>query len=138
MEDKIFPPIKGRIYKWLKDNNIQLKEFYSRTGVSDSSFKGKAASSEFGGSIIASVVNIYPSIPIRWILLGEEDKPTLDTQILSNSQSTDMMTLLINQATEIGRLQERISQLEAQINELHQGVGREIVSASELKDADVG
>ena len=46
--NKFIAPIKGRVRKYLDNNGIKLSSFFAETGVSESSFRGKSASSEFG------------------------------------------------------------------------------------------
>lgn len=68
--NKIFAPIKGRVHKYLQDNNIPQSSFFEKVGVSQSTFRGKASESEFGGDSIAKILAIYPSISPDWLLLG--------------------------------------------------------------------
>lgn len=71
-KDIIFAPIKGRVYKYLIDNNITQSYFFEKTGVSPSSFKSKAKLSEFGGEILARIAAEFPEISPDWLLLGRE------------------------------------------------------------------
>lgn len=66
-----FPPIKGRVYKYLKHKGISQKKFFDTTGVSSSSFSSKNANSEFGGEIISRISIEYPLMSTRWMLTGE-------------------------------------------------------------------
>lgn len=71
--NKFIAPIKGRVRKYLDNNGIKLSSFFAETGVSESSFRGKSASSEFGGEILSIIVRTYPDISAHWLLTGEED-----------------------------------------------------------------
>lgn len=74
--DKYIAPIKGRVRKYLSDKGIKLASFFADTGVSESSFRGKSASSEFGGEILSSIVRRYPDISAHWLLTGEGESTT--------------------------------------------------------------
>lgn len=71
--NKFIAPIKGRVRKYLDDNGIRLSSFFAETGISESSFRGKSASSEFGGEILSVIVRTYPDISAHWLLTGEEE-----------------------------------------------------------------
>lgn len=87
--DIIFAPIKGRVYKYLKDNKIRNSDFYKRVGISPSSFKGNAKMSEFGGDILAKIITEYPDIDAEWLLLGTtRSKPTIDSINVLHSSKT--------------------------------------------------
>lgn len=70
---KFIAPIKGRVRKYLNDRGIRLSSFFAETGISESSFRGKSASSEFGGEILSVIVRTYPDISAHWLLTGEGD-----------------------------------------------------------------
>ena len=71
--NKFIAPIKGRVRKYLNDRGIRLTSFFAETGVSESAFRGKSASSEFGGEILSVIVRTYPDISAHWLLTGEGD-----------------------------------------------------------------
>lgn len=68
---KYIAPIKGRVRKYLSIKGIRLSVFFAETGISESSFRGKSASSEFGGEILSTIVRTYPDISAHWLLTGE-------------------------------------------------------------------
>lgn len=69
--DKIFSPIKGRIFEFLNYQGIKKELFYEITGITSSNFKGKGALSEIGGDKIAKILSTYPKLSARWLILGE-------------------------------------------------------------------
>lgn len=69
--DKIFSPIKGRIFEYLNSQGIKKELFYENTGITSSNFKGKGAISEIGGDKIAKILTMYPHLSARWLILGE-------------------------------------------------------------------
>lgn len=74
--NKYIAPIKGRVRKYLLDNGIKFSSFFSDTGVSESSFRGKSALSEFGGEILSTIIRTYSGISAHWLLTGEEESAT--------------------------------------------------------------
>ena len=75
-KNKFIAPIKGRVRKYLDNKGIRLSSFFAETGVSESSFRGKSAFSEFGGEILSIIVRTYPDISAHWLLTGEEEDIT--------------------------------------------------------------
>lgn len=71
---KNIAPIKGRVRNYLYDKGIRMTDFFSATGLSESAFRGKIASSEFGGAALATIVRVYPEISAHWLLTGEGAK----------------------------------------------------------------
>lgn len=69
--DKIFSPIKERIFQFIENQGIVKEEFYEKTGISASNFKGKGALSEIGGDKIVQILTKYPKLNPEWLLIGE-------------------------------------------------------------------
>lgn len=69
--DKIQAPIKGRLRNYLKENQIAIKTFCAKIGMSDSAFRGSGLRSELGGEIITRVLLELPELSARWLLTGE-------------------------------------------------------------------
>ena len=82
--NKFIAPIKSRVRKYLDDKGIRLSSFFSETGVSESSFRGKSAYSEFGGEILSIIVRTYPDISAHWLLTGEEDVAIAQASIIGS------------------------------------------------------
>ena len=68
---KIFSSIKQRIVEYLDYRGITKEDFYSKTEISPSNFKGNAAKSELGGDKIAKILTCYPDINAEWLLTGK-------------------------------------------------------------------
>ncbi|MDD4406179.1 MAG: S24 family peptidase [Parabacteroides sp.] len=68
--DKIFSPIKERVFIYVENKMISKDSFYSSTGISASNFKGKGAKSELGGDKIAKILTLYDDINPDWLLTG--------------------------------------------------------------------
>lgn len=86
-EDKSMPEIKARVRKYLYDKGIRLSDFFKETGIAESTFRGKAAMSEFGGAAIASILRAYPDMPALWLLTGSEPSVELPSISISGHLS---------------------------------------------------
>lgn len=63
--------IKARILAYIKEKGISREEFYKKTGLSASNFKGAALNSELGGEKVAKILSTYRCLSPNWLLLGE-------------------------------------------------------------------
>jgi phage repressor protein C with HTH and peptisase S24 domain len=68
--DKIFSPIKGRVIQFIENQHIEKQEFYKKTDLAASNFKGMGAKSELGGDRIVKILAAYPEISPEWLLQG--------------------------------------------------------------------
>ena len=70
--------------------------------------------SAIGSDKLAKIIDAFPEVDLYWLLLGAGDmlrtsrKPTAKEQ----ADGAAMIDRLLEQATEIGRLQQRIAELE--------------------------
>lgn len=126
--DKIFAPIKGRIYEYLDKQRIKRDIFYKNTGISPSNFKGKGAISEIGGDKIAKILTTYPSINPDWLLTGQGDMLRSEGNgIVSEPQS-------LQQSEVITLLKEQLKEKEVELKELYQEIGQLKLKTKELED----
>lgn len=63
--------IKEKILSFLKENNISQLDFFDKTGISPSNFKGKAKESELGGDKIVKILTTYKNLSPDWLLMDE-------------------------------------------------------------------
>jgi len=70
-KDKIFSPIKERIMYFLEKQQESKLEFFKKTGISPSNFKGVGAKSEIGSDKLVKILSIYKDINPAWLLTGE-------------------------------------------------------------------
>ena len=68
--DKI-SPIKENILYYIDNQNIKKEDFYKKTGISASNFKGPGLKSEIGGDKIVKILSIYDNISSEWLLTGQ-------------------------------------------------------------------
>lgn len=70
--DKIISPIKQRVLQFLEYEGIKKEEFYHKTGIHSSNFKGVGAKSELGGDKIAKILFTYHKLNAIWLVTGHE------------------------------------------------------------------
>jgi len=75
--DKILT-IKDRILHFIEYQGVKKSEFFERTEIAASNFKGAGLNSELGGDKIVKILTIYPSLSSDWLLTGHG--PMLKTQ----------------------------------------------------------
>ena len=63
--------LKGRILLFLKEQKIKKTDFFDKTGIAASNFKGVGLGSELGGDKIVKILSSYPEISSDWLLKGE-------------------------------------------------------------------
>ncbi len=69
--DKIFSPIKLRIFHFIENIGITKEKFYESTELSASNFKGLGAKSELGGEKIVKILTSFPQLSADWLILGK-------------------------------------------------------------------
>lgn len=70
-KDKILSPIKERILHFLESQQESKVDFFSKTGLSPSNFKGIGAKSELGSDKLVKIITIYNHLNPTWLLTGE-------------------------------------------------------------------
>ncbi|GAA4276279.1 hypothetical protein [Aquimarina mytili] len=76
--DRILSPIKQRITFYLENQGVKKSDFYKKTGISPSNFKGTGAKSELGGDKIVKIVTIFEDISPEWLLTGKGEMLKID------------------------------------------------------------
>jgi len=62
--------IKDKIFAFLEHKGIKKVDFFEKTGIQSSNFKGKNKSSQLGGDMIVKVLTTYPDLSADWLLTG--------------------------------------------------------------------
>lgn len=131
--------IKEKILAFLKESGIKKIDFFEATGIQSSNFKGANLKSAPGSDMVVKILSTYPELSADWLMRGEGDM--LKTKHISDSSPhsmephfspkvTDFTTnsqlnpsllnhlleLMSKKDIEIGRLQERVDQLEREKN----------------------
>ena len=113
--------ISNRIGQIIKDRGISTRAFEQQIGCSNGVIskcinKGTDISSQWVTKIIETFVEINP----RWLLTGEGSMlvdggaaptPNVAQPVTNDAGTAQMMQVMLEQAKEIGRLQEQVRQL---------------------------
>lgn len=78
--DKILT-IKENILQYIDNQSIVKEDFYRKTGISPSNFKGSGLKSEIGGDKIVKILTCYPDINPEWLLTGKGSMLKVDIPI---------------------------------------------------------
>lgn len=63
--------IKERILSFLENEGIKKADFFEKTGIQSSNFKGKNLQSQIGGDMLVKILTEYRDISPSWLMLGE-------------------------------------------------------------------
>lgn len=62
--------IKKRILQFIDSQNIAKVDFFAKTRINYSNFKGKSLNSELSGDKLAEIITTYPYLNSEWLLTG--------------------------------------------------------------------
>ncbi len=82
--------IKERILTFLEMRGIKKTEFFQRTGIQSSNFKGKNLLSQIGGDMIVKILTEYKELSPSWLMLGEGNMLSNDIDGISSNCVADM------------------------------------------------
>lgn len=60
--------IKGKILAFLTESGIKKADFFEKTGIEPSNFKGKNLTSQPGGDMLVKILSVYPELSSDWLL----------------------------------------------------------------------
>ena len=75
--DKIWT-IKENILYFIEKQCIRKTEFYEKTEITASNFKGVGLKSEIGGDKIVKILSCYPNLSAEWLLTRKEPMLKID------------------------------------------------------------
>nr|DAS14481.1 MAG TPA: CI repressor [Caudoviricetes sp.] len=144
--------IKDKILLFLEEMKIKKADFFLKTGIAPSNFKGVAMNSELGGDKIVKILTEYPDLSAEWLLLGKgamfrDELPSQKTEeslVTSTRLSDDSFIYKMykekdeeNRALirENGRLEERIQTLESKLQEYQSALELNIEHPEDLSNA---
>lgn len=133
-----FLTIKEKIFAFLEEMGIKKVDFFEATGIQSSNFKGANLKSAPGSDMLVKILTIYPNLSAEWLLRGEGNmlrdgttptKPGHNAPKEKNKEQKgqlppDILQQMIDDRDnkigdlreDIGRLKERIAQLEREKN----------------------
>jgi phage repressor protein C with HTH and peptisase S24 domain len=91
--DKILAPIKQKIIQYIENKSIVKEDFYKKTGISPSNFKGDGLKSEIGADKLVKILTNYEDLNPDWLLLERGD-------MLRDEEELENNPLLLNESTQ--------------------------------------
>lgn len=65
--------IKEKILAFLKESGIKKVDFFERTGIQSSNFKGSNLTSAPGSDMLVKILTTYPELSAEWLMTGKGD-----------------------------------------------------------------
>lgn len=126
---QIFSPIKQRILLFVSGLKISKREFYNKTGISRGTLDNSAGITE---DTLAKLLAIYGEINSHWLLTGDGDMLTANTERPAPADTPPSASeaisiykgLLSEREARIERLSRRIGSLEHEVEQLKRGTTR--------------
>ena len=117
--------IKKRILQFIENQDIKKVEFFAKTGVNYSNFKGKSLYSELSGDKLAEIITNFPGISPEWLLTGKGE--------MLKSDSLEVKKEVISSAEE--RVDRLLSIIESQ-QEVIKNLSEALIEADAQKECD--
>ena len=116
--------IKENILLFIENQRIVKEEFYNKTDIAASNFKGKGLKSEIGGDKIVKILSVYPEINPTWLLTGQgsmllEESPVPDPVVPSSDIISEEYKACLKHN---GRLEYQLEEAQARIKELEKTI----------------
>lgn len=84
--------LKEKILSFLSEMGIRKVDFFEKTGIQSSNFKGINVKSAPGGDMLVKILTIYPELSAEWLMRGEggmlRNSENLFTKDLTESDPT--------------------------------------------------
>lgn len=106
--------IKERLISIAENEGLSVRAFEERCGLGRGNISNMGPNSAIGSDKLTKILDTFPNIDLNWILTGVEQKPIEGTDATDDTNSM-LLEKVITQAEEIGRLKERIRQLEQRL-----------------------
>lgn len=106
--------IKERLISIAEKEGLSVRAFEERCGLGRGNISNMGPNSAIGSDKLTKIFDTFPNIDLNWILTGVEQKPIEGTDDTDGTNSM-LLEKVITQAEEIGRLKERIRQLEQRL-----------------------
>lgn len=84
--------LKEKILSFLSEMGIRKVDFFEKTGIQSSNFKGVNIKSAPGGDTLVKILTVYPELSAEWLMRGEgrmlRNSENLFTRDLTESDPT--------------------------------------------------
>lgn len=110
--------LKDRL-KWLaQQKGLSIRAFEEKCGLGRGNVSNMSADGSIGSDKLTKIIDAFPTVDAYWLITGKDD-PTGVLNFegfddMPSSHDPQLLNKLIAQAEEIGRLKERIRQLESE------------------------
>lgn len=97
--------IKKRILQFIDNQSIAKVDFFAKTGINYSNFKGKSLNSELSGDKLAEIITTYPYLNSEWLLTGEGEmikKEKEEVKFVSDPKGNKRMIPFYDDVSTIG------------------------------------
>lgn len=106
--------IKERLYKIAEFEDLSVRAFEEKCGLGRGNISNMSPNGAIGSDKLSKILDAFPHVDLNWILTGREQKPIEGTDVWEGT-NTILLEKVIKQAEEIGKLKERITQLEQRL-----------------------
>lgn len=111
--------IKDRLIQLAQLQGLSIRAFEEKCGLGRGNISNMGPSSSIGSDKLTKIIATFPGIDIYWVLTGK-DSPTEfrgydGFNDMPHSDDPQLLNKLLAQAEEIGRLKERVKQLEQRL-----------------------
>ena len=108
--------LKERIKGIAEQRGLSIRAFEEACGLGRGNISNMSPDGTLGTDKLTKIIDAFPGVDIYWLLTGKDD-PTGFLNYegfddMPNSHDPQLLNKLLQQAEEIGRLKERIAQLE--------------------------
>lgn len=120
--------IKERLYKIAEFEGLSVRAFEEKCNLGRGNISNMSPNGAIGSDKLAKILDTFPYVDLNWILTGKETEPTPGAS--TSGENSYMLDKLLKQAEEIGRLKQRISELEQRLEKTVGGVNIEGIASA--------
>lgn len=106
--------IKDRLIQIAKAEALSIRAFEERCGLGRGNISNMGPDSAIGSDKVTKILDTFPTINLHWLLTGSASE-TASPAKPEGGTNTVLLEKVVKQAEEIGRLKERIAQLEQRL-----------------------
>lgn len=104
--------LKDRLKLIAEQKGLSIRAFEERCGLGRGNISNMSPDGTLGSDKLTKIIDTFTEIDLYWLLTGTHSENTNQTHIEETTDESQLIDKLLQQAEEIGRLKERIAQLE--------------------------